>query len=352
MNRKELQLINDNLFIIIDKTGTIIDYTKAFKLLLKEFVPESIQQFVHPEDLNKFHKALKNCSEKNKACILDVRLKLPKSVYKWFEAKLSWVVETNTINLSLYSIDKRKKELLDLTESLSKEKMLSQMKSKFISTTSHEIRTPLSIIKSSAEVMMMFLDSMKDINLKEQFRSYLININNESDRLSHLINDVLIMQKAETDIIECNKQSTDIVTLIKQTIERHNLIQKDGRIMNLEMEGIPVEVMVDPVLLVYILDNLFSNAFKYSPDSTNPLCEIAFNIDGLTISVKDFGIGIPEKEISQVFNLFYRATNAKSIKGTGLGLNIVKKLVELHGGSIIVSSELNNSTEFMINFPG
>ena len=352
MNRKELYNNNESLLIITDKTGMIIDYSNAIKVLIKGIVPESIQQFIHPAQQKVFNKVLINSIEKEKPLIFDVKLKLHKSGYKWFEVKISWLAKTSSVYISLYAIDKRKKELLGLTESLSKEKILSQMKSKFISTTSHEIRTPLSIIKSSAEVMMMFLDSMKDIHLKEQFRSYLININNESDRLSHLINDVLIMQKAETDIIDCNKQSTDIVTLIKQTIERHNLIQKDGRIMNLEMEGIPVEVMVDPVLLVYILDNLFSNAFKYSPNSTNPLCEISFNIDGLSISVKDFGIGIPEKEISQVFNLFYRATNAKSIKGTGLGLNIVNKLVELHGGSIIVSSELNNSTEFIINLPG
>ena len=216
---------------------------------------------------------------------------------------------------------------------------------------SHEIRTPLSIIKSSAEVMMMFLETINDEKLSKSFMNYLVNINNESDRLSRLINDVLIMQKADMDMIECNKQSTDILSLIMHTIERHNLIQKDGRIMNLTITGTPSNVMIDPTLFEYIIDNLFSNAFKYSQNSKNPDCLISYSSIGFNVSVKDYGIGIPEEDINQIFNLFYRANNAKLIKGTGLGLNIVKKLVELQNGTVLVKSQLNKETEFIISFP-
>ena len=339
----------DLLWIDTDNNGSVIKKSHAFQLLVSNNIQNNILQYAHIDDVRSFKRLLKNTAEKQKSGMLDVRLKLNKLGYKWYEAKLS-VCTDDTVNISFYLIDKRKKEMLNLEETLSKEIHLSQMKSKFVSTTSHEIRTPLSIIKSSAEVMMMFLETMNDDKLSKSFMSYLVNINNESDRLSRLINDVLIMQKADMDMIECNKQSTDILTLIKHTIERHNLIQKDGRIMNLTISGVPSNEMIDSTLFEYIMDNLFSNAFKYSPNTKNPDCEITYKDTGFSVSVKDFGIGIPEEDLAQIFSLFYRADNAKSIKGTGLGLNIVKKLVELHKGTILVKSQLNKETDFIISF--
>lgn len=350
MNKKEFQHTEDLLWIVTDNKGTVIHYNHAFHLLVCNDIQNSVLQYVHPEDIRSFKRILKNTAEKQKSNIFDVRLKFNNSGYKWFETKVS-VSNDATINITFYLIDKRKKEVIQLKDALSKEKYLSQMKSKFVSTTSHEIRTPLSIIKSSAEVMMMFLETINDEKLSKSFMNYLVNINNESDRLSRLINDVLIMQKADMDMIECNKQSTDILSLISHTIERHNLIQKDGRIMNLIIKGAPSNVMIDPTLFEYIMDNLFSNAFKYSQNSNNPDCLISYSSVGFNVSVKDYGIGIPEEDINQIFNLFYRANNAKLIKGTGLGLNIVKKLVELQNGTVLVKSQLNKETEFIISFP-
>ena len=336
-------------FVITDKNGVISNVSEAFKTLESGIITKKIQEFVLEDDLISLNNALQNTKRNNEISTIDIRLNFNQSTFKWYETTLFYD-DLNNIKISFYLIDNRKQEFIQLTEALSREQYLSQMKSKFISTTSHEIRTPLSIIKSSAEVMIMFLDSIKDEKLALQLKNYLVTINNESDRLSHLINDVLIMQKAETDLIECNLITTDIVQLIKHTIERHNLIQKDGRIMNLEILGSPENVLIDPSLFEYILDNLFSNAFKYSENTLNPNCTISFKSDCFSISVKDFGMGIPETEIQHVFDLFYRADNAKTIRGTGLGLNIVKKLVEMHRGNIQASSILNNETEFVIKF--
>ncbi len=336
-------------FIITDINGIISNVSEAFKTLEGGIIAKDIQQFVHQDDIQIFNNALHYVYENNKTSAVDIRLNFNQSAYKWYEVTF-YFNHSNSITISFYSIDKRKQEFIQLTEALSREQYLSQMKSKFISTTSHEIRTPLSIIKSSAEVMIMFLDSIKDEKLAVQLKNYLVTINNESDRLSHLINDVLIMQKAETDLIECNFITTDLVQLIQHTIERHNLIQKDGRIMNLEIIGTPQKVLIDPSLFEYILDNLFSNAFKYSENTINPLCAITFQTNSFSIAVKDYGMGIPENDLQNIFDLFFRADNAKTIRGTGLGLNIVKKLVEMHRGTIQASSILNNETEFVIKF--
>ncbi len=343
--------------VVLYNNGYIEACTEAFvttvqKVNVPQPEPIHIQHYIHAEDFPNLIAIIEKGQLNDKNNYLDIRIKVSKSSYQWYEAKININSDnSNTIIVSLYSIDKRKKESIQLSESLSKEKHFSEMKSKFVSTTSHEFRTPLSIIKSSAEVMLMFIDSINDEKISTQFKRYLVNINNESDRLTHLINDVLMMQKADTGIIVCNKVSTDIVALIKNTIERQSLIQKDGRVIDLEINGNAKHVLIDPILFEYIMDNLFSNAFKYSQNAPNPQCKVVFTQAGFYICIKDFGIGIPQEEISHLFSLFFRGNNVGSIKGTGLGLNIVNKLVELHKGAIKVSSKINVETEFILSFP-
>ena len=343
--------------VILNNKGFIEAGTEAFISLVQKVVvnqpePIHIQYYIHTEDFPLLNTIIEKELLNDKNNCLDIRIKVTKSSYQWHEARINVLTDSSEkFSITLYSIDKRKKEFIQLSESLTKEKHFSEMKSKFVSTTSHEFRTPLSIIKSSAEVMLMFIDSINDEKISTQFKRYLININNESDRLTHLINDVLLMQKADTGIIACNKVSTDIVALIKNTIERQSLIQKDGRVIDLEINGTEKPVLIDPILFEYIMDNLFSNAFKYSQNAPNPQCKVAFTQAGFYICIKDFGIGIPQEEISHLFSLFFRGNNVGSIKGTGLGLNIVNKLVELHKGAIRVSSTMNVETEFILSFP-
>ena len=349
--------IADLPIVILNSKGLIEACTEAFSTLVQKVVvnhndPLHFQYYIHSEDLLLFNNALEKTSANDKNNSLDIRIKVTKSSYQWFEVRMNVLAEEpNAVRLTFFNIDKRKKEFFQLSESLAKEKHFSEMKSKFVSTTSHEFRTPLSIIKSSAEVMLMFIDSINDEKIIAQFKRYLVNINNEADRLTHLINDVLVMQKADTGVITCNKVSTDIVALIKNTIERQSLIQKDGRVIDLEIVGQAGNVFIDPILFEYIMDNLFSNAFKYSQNAPNPQCKISFTSAGFYICIKDFGIGIPKEEIAHLFSLFFRGNNVGAIKGTGLGLNIVNKLVELHKGSIRVSSSLNEETEFILCFP-
>ncbi len=354
MTINTLQHKDEYLLIVTNKSGSIIECTNAFRQLISKVVPTididtRIQNCIHPEDIDAYNRFSQEVIATDKTTVIDIRLKVTRSSYQWFEVTLKLVGSDNII-VSFYLIDKRKKEYLKLIESLSEERHFSEMKSKFVSTTSHEFRTPLSIIKSSAEVMLMFLGAVNDEKISAQFNKYLVNINNEADRLTRLINDVLIMQKADTGVIACNKISTDLVALIKNTIERQSLIQKDGRVIDIEVVGEAKSVYIDPILFEYILDNLFTNAFKYSANSPNPICKVTFTSVGFYIAIKDFGIGIPENQISHLYSMFFRGNNVGQIKGTGLGLNLVKKLVELHDGNIMVSSVQNVETEFILSF--
>ena len=133
-------------------------------------------------------------------------------------------------------------------------------------------------------------------------------------------------------------------------VKDFNLIQQDGRSLELVLQGTPHKTFLDSKLLGYILSNLADNAFKYSIGKANPQLRIQFNEKDVIISVKDFGIGISEEDQLKLFEPFYRAENSEDIQGTGLGLSIAKEYIEISNGKIEVSSILDEGSCFEITF--
>ena len=133
-------------------------------------------------------------------------------------------------------------------------------------------------------------------------------------------------------------------------VEEFNLIQDDGRTLDFKFEGEPYIVNLDPKLLTHTFSNLISNAFKYSVGNKNPLLKVDFKPKELLVSVKDYGLGIPEAELSNLFQPFFRANNVIGIKGTGLGLNIAKEYAEVNKGQITARSTLGEGSCFEITF--
>ena len=236
---------------------------------------------------------------------------------------------------------------LDVRTSLIKEKQLNELKSRFISTTSHEFKTPLTVIKSSIELLMISLAKGKtDIN----FSNTLSVINKEVDDLSQLMHDILILEKLNSNRIKLSLHNADPVNIIHQINEKFRLNEQDKRKAILKVNGIKRNLSIDVKLMNTIITNLLSNALKYSPGKENPVIEISFLENEVTIIIKDFGIGIPKAEQDQLFSSFFRAKNADHIEGTGLGLTIVKELVELLHGKIEILSEENKGTIITIHF--
>ena len=239
------------------------------------------------------------------------------------------------------------KTLKKLEISLNKEKELGELKSKFVSTASHQFRTPLTVIQANLGLIKMHIDSL-DIEFKKKLDKVTFRIQSEVERMTELMNDVLILGRVNANSIKPNYQLSDIVVVIKDIISKHNEIQLDGRKIENIIKGKPYPLMLDGHLFEHTISNLISNAFKYSKGRPAPILTINFEQKRVIITIKDFGMGIPPQDMKNLFQTFYRASNANDLPGTGLGMAIAKEYAELNGGTITVTSKLDKGSEFIV----
>ena len=233
----------------------------------------------------------------------------------------------------------------ELSKALSKEKDLGDLKSAFVSMASHEFRTPLSTILSSASLLAKYKlteDQLKRDKHVQRIKSSVINLNN-------ILNEFLSLGKIEDGKITAHESVFNIKDLILQQINEMTEIFKPGQKVNYSHTG-NTEVTLDEVLFKNILINLLSNAAKFSGE--NKLIFITSDTNGekLKFSMKDEGIGISKKDQEHLIEIFFRASNAINIPGTGVGLHIVAKYVEMMNGKLEIKSELEKGTEIIITF--
>lgn len=243
-------------------------------------------------------------------------------------------------------LEKTQKEL---ALSLEKEKDLGELKSRFVSTASHQFRTPLTVIQSNMGILFLQIEHM-DEKLKLKFEKVYYRIKDQITRMTNLMNDVLILGKINTGNIKPILKPTKLVELCAYIIANHNDIQSDGRVIEITVTGKPYLLTLDSNLLDHALSGLISNAFKYSVGKPSPFININFKAHAVEIIIEDYGIGISEQDIKHLFEPFFRASNVKEIKGTGLGTAIAKEYIELNGGTVSVQSKLNQGTKFIITF--
>ena len=238
---------------------------------------------------------------------------------------------------------------IELKASLGREKELGLLKSSFVTTASHQFRTPLAVIQSNTQLLEMFNKTGEKIE-PEKYEKVTVRITEAIAKMTVLMDDVLVLGKLTSGIIQCDPQELDLVEFCKKLIKEFNSIQIDGRILEFQLIGEPYNVILDSNLLTHALSNFISNAFKYSAGKNNPELIVSFKTTELVISIKDYGIGIPEAEMPQLFNPFFRAGNTKQIKGTGLGLSIAKEYTEINKGQILAKSILGEGSYFEITF--
>jgi PAS domain S-box-containing protein len=251
-------------------------------------------------------------------------------------------LRTRQLQEAMQLLEQSKEEL---SKSLNKEKELGDMKSRFVSMASHEFRTPLSTILSSASLLAKYTQS----DDQEKRDRHILRIKSSVNNLTDILNDFLSIGKMEDGKIKASPVMFDLEELLGGiTSEMQNHV-KNGQEIVFCFDGSKT-VYLDPSLLRNAVINLLSNAIKFSPE--NKTIQLAgVNTGGkISISVKDSGIGISEEDQKHLFERFFRANNAVNIQGTGLGLHIVAKYVELLGGEIEYKSELEAGTEFMIKF--
>lgn len=259
-------------------------------------------------------------------------------------------VEERTIELEklvndlLQTNRKLERSELELTEALRKEIELNELKSRFVSMASHEFRTPLSTIMSSVALISKYTESSQD----EKRQKHVNRIKSAVVNLTGILNDFLSLGKIEEGKIEINKKNIDVMALCEEVQDEVKEILKDGQELYIEKKGAGTFFHTDARILKNILFNLVSNAIKYSDDRID--CMIELSNDKMEIEVKDRGIGIPKSEQQHLFDRFFRASNVEMIQGTGLGLNIVKRYVNLLHGDIDFESVENLGTTFTLRF--
>lgn len=236
----------------------------------------------------------------------------------------------------------------EMKKQLEKEKELNEMKSRFVSMASHEFRTPLTTILSSASLISKYpltVDNDKRIKHINRIKSSVQN-------LTEILNDFLSISKLEEGKITSHPIEIELVPFVEEILtEMNSVVKKGQQIIYNHSNTDSAIIFQDKQLLKNVLINLTSNAIKYSDEGKNIHISTEISESMMTLKIKDEGIGIPESDQEHLFERFFRSDNATNIQGTGLGLNIVKKYVELMNGNITFASELNKGTTFIVKLP-
>ncbi|OJW15889.1 PAS domain-containing sensor histidine kinase [Mucilaginibacter sp. 44-25] len=235
----------------------------------------------------------------------------------------------------------------DLTMLLSKEKDLGLLKSRFVSMASHEFRTPLTSIKLSASIIEKYAEPLK----RENITRHVGKIKNAVDNLTTILNEFLSLEKLDAGKEDVSYTDFDLVKFSEEITEEMQVMSKKNQHIIYLHSGTCSTVRLDQNLLRNCINNLITNAIKYSGENTFIDFNTEINETHCIITVKDNGIGIPEADQEHLFEAFFRAHNTGTIPGTGLGLNIVTRYVGLMKGSVNFRSEVDKGTLFTIEFP-
>lgn len=264
---------------------------------------------------------------------------------KQLNSSLERKVEDRTTMLreTLAQLEKSKEEI---TYAFEKEKELGDLKSRFVSTVSHEFRTPLAAILSSAALIGKYTTTEDD---PKRMR-HINRIHDSVRHLSAMLEDLLSLGKLEEGLIEVRSEELNLPAFMEEFTAHQQEISKPGMYVKYIHTG-EQGVNIDKKLLTNILINLVGNAIKFSPENGEVTITSAIQNNLLTISVADNGIGISEEDKQHLFERFFRARNATNIPGTGLGLHILSKYLELMNGKINLESELNKGSKFTVTIP-
>lgn len=245
----------------------------------------------------------------------------------------------------------RENSLKKFKDTAFKEKELNQLKSRFVSMASHEFRTPLATILSSALLIDMLLQNDFNQQIQDKILNHVKKIVTQTNRLTDITSDVLLLERSIQQNINLKLRKIQISQYVKELVDTISQETFDRRTLKFFSPDQDRTVQTDPSLLVHILRNLILNALKYSEGAMDPEIHLYFRGAYFEIMVKDYGLGIPKEDQEHIFGSFYRAKNVGNIKGTGLGLNIVKELTKKLNGEIWFTSKIKMGSEFHVSFP-
>ncbi|HEY3499338.1 MAG TPA: DAHL domain-containing protein [Polyangiaceae bacterium] len=227
-----------------------------------------------------------------------------------------------------------------------KERQLGELKSRFVSMTSHEFRTPLAAIASSAELLQSYGERWD----AERRSDHLSRIRSAAGSMTRMLEDILVIGRAEAGVLKAAPAPLQLDAFCKNLVESLGHASERSHAIDYRCTGDPV-VVLDERLLSHVLGNLLSNALKYSPAGSAVLFEAEAKDGGCRFVIADHGIGIPREDQKRLFTSFYRASNVGQLKGSGLGLAVVKRSLDVQNGTIDVQSDVGHGARFEVMIP-
>lgn len=351
--QKSLALINELKEVIFsaDINGKILNLNPAWVTLTGTSVEKSTNKnlfdfFTENTDFqNKLNSSLINGLLNEIKYVTKIKFKRS---FKWVEIsifkKTGSVLKDDYLWGTIIDIDdeiKTQEQLLDIVK---KERELNELKSGFVNMVSHEVRTPLAGILSSVELLEIY---NKKSNQNQKSIIHYERIKEQILRISDLMNNVMLLGKIESGKVQIALKEVKLVDYLIDFL-KNNYANKN---IKLTTFGLHTSVNIDCKLINHVLSNLIDNAIKYSLRDKSPEVEVIFLKNKVDINIRDFGIGIPKKDIPKLFIPFNRASNVGNIEGTGLGLVLTKNFIELQEGTIKLKSNINKGTTFTITLP-
>ena len=366
-SQKKLQGIVDTALdavIRVDASGTIVGWNTQAHLIFG-WTPEQaigcpLHQTIIPDQHREAHlRGMERYMQGGASKVIDRRIEITALHQSGREFPIE--VAITRVSLSdpqkfefcafIRDITQRRQAEEEIRTSLEKQRELNQLKSRFVSMASHEFRTPLATILSSTDLLSHYYARLPEQERTELFDSIGLAVK----RMTKMLEDILVIGKDEEERMEFKPVPMDLDTLCQSMVQEQLAeLQNAGPLkhtLNLSIQGDALRASLDEKLLRHILGNLLSNAIKYSPGGGTVGFDVHAGEQEFVFHVRDQGIGIPEPDLPRLFETFHRAANVGNIVGTGLGLAIVKRSVDLHGGSLDVSSALGQGTVFTVRLP-
>ncbi|GAB3789179.1 hypothetical protein GCM10028818_57190 [Spirosoma horti] len=284
-------------------------------------------------------------TETTQAILAQQQLRLQHDQLEQINVELEKKIQQRTQGLhdSLAALEKTK---LELAQALLNEQALGKLKSQFVAMASHEFRTPLTVIKTSVDLVEKYTEHLKDLPIRKHFDRIGIAI----EHLMTTLEDFLLMGKLDEGQTRVRPEQFNLADAVNQLISDIEVLVKPNQRIESQIECSHL-VFLDATLLRKILLNLLTNGIKYSGSDSTIRIEGVYADGLLILSVIDQGIGIAQEEQKHIFDRFFRAANATTIAGTGLGLHIVSHYVNLMNGQVSLSSELNKGTTVTLTLP-
>ncbi|MCT4628904.1 PAS domain S-box protein [Winogradskyella sp.] len=264
---------------------------------------------------------------------------------KVFVAIVVDITEQKNYTIKLEKTVKERTE--QLQKALSKEKELNELKTKFLSLVSHEFKTPLSGIATS----IMLLEKYKLTEEQPKRDKHLAIIKDKVNYLNTILNDFLSIERLESGTFNYNCSSFKLSKVVNEVVYNANMLLKEGQRINYPEHVDEITLYQDERIIELILSNVLQNAVKYSGENSEIDIRVKQHKNHFVFEIEDHGIGIPKKEMENIFTRYYRAENVLNMQGTGIGLNIVKTHIENLGGSITINSIENKGTLAKLKIP-